>query len=200
MTRKKFDFYQTPTDMTKDLIDFYSASLFEKFLDTEKSIFEPCVGDFALLNSFIDFYSTGNVTTKFITNDIVEKYGKYSLDMTLPESWEKIKQQEGVIDLVITNPPFSDAFKILRNAYAYSTVGVIMLLRLTFLEPTGERKAWLQEYPPSFLRIYGSPRPKFTEKGTDTVTTAWVGWIKHPEIDVYSYHKSPISFASDWRN
>ncbi len=208
MARKKYDFYETPTDMTEDLLNFYRYSIFSKFFyrhsvfskffDKHLSIFEPCVGDGAILRPLTRMYENGDETLNFITNDLIVNKGIYSRDMTEEESWQSIKEFEGNIDLTITNPPFSDAFEILQLAYNYSQVGVIMLLRLSFLEPTSKRKEWLEQHPPNFLRVYGSPRPRFREKGTDFCTTAWMGWFKSPAILTSLMLRNPISFAHGW--
>jgi hypothetical protein len=68
---------------------------------------------------------------------------------------------------------------ILENAYRAAHVGVAFLLRLSFLEPTNGRAAWLQAHEAelSHLLIFGSPRPSFTDDGrTDSATVAWMVW------------------------
>jgi hypothetical protein len=52
-----------------------------------------------------------------------------------------------------------------------------MLLRLSYLEPTEDRGAWLNSHPPTDLIVL--PRISFTGNGkTDSVTCAWIVWRK----------------------
>lgn len=187
--RKKFDFYETPKAMVHDLC-YYHSSFFD--LLENSIIFEPCVGNKAILNPLKEYYGKN---TQYITNDIQDGLGDYNLDATDPQVWVSGFNSLGV-DLIITNPPFNVAYEILVNAYECANVGVIMLLRLSFLEPTLKRGAWLQKHPPTFVRVYGSPRPKFTEPNKDTVTTAWMGWVKKHQTKL----ASQLSFATHWNN
>jgi hypothetical protein len=85
------------------------------------------------------------------------------------------------VDWVVTNPPFNAAMAILRLAFHHATCGVVMLLRLSFMEPTKERGEWLSQHPPTRQIIL--PRWSYKQnRSTDSVTTAWFGWIKpaHP--------------------
>lgn len=78
------------------------------------------------------------------------------------------------IDAVITNPPFSDAFEILTNAHKQG-LGIALLLRLSFLEPSLDRGEWLTMHPPDLVIV--CPRVSFTDDGqTDSVTCAWMVW------------------------
>lgn len=189
--RQKFDLYETPESMVNDLLDYY-GDWFGCLYNESVTIFEPCVGKGAIFNPLKKFYEGGS-TPHFITNDIQQGLGDFWLDAADDQAWIGA-WQDFRIDLVITNPPYNQAFEILRNAHRHARVGVIMLLRLSFLEPTKKRGRWLQANPPSFIRVYGSPRPKFTEPSTDTVTTAWMGWLPHFDEDY-----SPFSFAREWK-
>lgn len=56
-------------------------------------------------------------------------------------------------------------------------VGVAMLLRLSYLEPTKDRGHWLNDHPPTQMIVL--PRISFTGDGkTDSVTCAWMIWHK----------------------
>lgn len=87
----------------------------------------------------------------------------------------------------ITNPPYSAAFDILRVAFKHSSVGVALLLRLSFLEPildrgrTPGRGEWLEQHQDhlAYIMPFGTPRPSYTrDGGTDSVTTCWLVWLR----------------------
>jgi len=80
--------------------------------------------------------------------------------------------------LIVSNPPYSSALPIVKNALESSS-NVAMLLRLSFLEPTRDRAPFWEDYGDrlSDIIVIGQPRPSFTEDGrTDSVTHAWFVW------------------------
>ena len=85
-------------------------------------------------------------------------------------------------DWSVTNPPYRMPVcrDIVTTAVAAARVGVAMLLRLTFLEPTRHRHPrgpWLADHPPD--RMIVMPRTSYTGDGkTDSVTTAWLIWLR----------------------
>jgi hypothetical protein len=60
-------------------------------------------------------------------------------------------------------------------------IGVVLLLRLSFLEPTDQRGDWLAENPPDMQIVL--PRWSYKENGkTDSVTTAWMVWLRNNSV------------------
>ena len=130
-------------------------------------IIEPCSGRGAIAKSFAG--------QQVFTNDLDETTPASAhvdacaytacLPFDLRDQW------------VVTNPPFSDALRILQH-YRNLAARCAFLLRLSFLEPTKARAPWLAENPPSGLIVL--PRYSFTGDGkTDSVTCAWMIW-GHP--------------------
>jgi hypothetical protein len=79
-------------------------------------------------------------------------------------------------DFVVSNPPFACCQPIIEQAYAHVRCGVIMLLRLSYLEPCNNRAAFLAAHPPALIVL---PRISFTGDGkTDSVACAWMIWDK----------------------
>ncbi len=76
---------------------------------------------------------------------------------------------------VVTNPPYSHASEVARLALQYSTRGVALLLRCTWLEPCRDRE-WLAETPPT--RIIALPRISFTGQGSDSAPAWWCIWTR----------------------
>jgi len=145
-------------------------------------ICEPCAGEGAIIKAV----NIELPNALIFSNDLVpdKSYPVLNhLDATKIASYNQMKRESNIekIDWVITNPPFEHAFEILKASYNSVEIGVALLLRLTFLEPTKSRGEWLTEHPPTSLYILGSPRPSFTNNGsTDSTTCAWMVWLKNP--------------------
>ena len=160
--RNAFDYYPTPAWMTRSLLHFHQSISGSKVL-------EPCSGDGAIVRVLEEVGCT------VLTNDIDPRHPAQSHhDATDPAYWSSLPY----VEWVITNPPFNVAFPILQLATTVAQVGVALLLRKTFLEPTEERGPWLSEHPPA--RQIGQPRHSFRGKGSDSVSCDWCIWLRHP--------------------
>lgn len=179
MSRKKNDFYITPQGLIRALIST---------VDVGGNILECCAGDGAIAKLL-----PGQV----FTNDIDYVHNAdMQYDVTDSDIWFAMDTYCQGIDWVVTNPPFSSAQDIIPHALAHSQIGIAMLLRLTYLEPTFKRGNWLSSYAPlmSNMIIFGSPRPSFTKKGTDSATVAWLVW-KHGHEG-----GTKITFCTNWKD
>lgn len=155
--RVKNDFYETPP---------WQSSALRKRVQISGSVLECCVGDGSLSKMFPD--------CSVSTNDIdPDRIADFHLDAAAVDSWQQFPK----VDWVVTNPPFNAAMPILRMAHAHARFGVVMLLRLSFMEPTKEREGFLSTAPPQRQIIL--PRWSYKQNGsTDSVTTAWFVWQK----------------------
>ncbi|MEO9127900.1 MAG: hypothetical protein ABI262_24915 [Microcoleus sp.] len=188
--RRSNDFYATESAVTKVLLDKVSL------ISIAGSISEPCAGDGAIVDVLCDEH-----TTNVYTNDIDPQWHCDSnFDASNRDTWEHWRDFNRLPNWTITNPPFNQAHLILPLAYEYSAVGVAFLLRLSYLEPAGERGGnrgeWLQSHSQNLsnLIIFGQPRPSFTGNNkTDLCTVAWMVWMKH--------HRSgtKVDFVFDWK-
>jgi hypothetical protein len=166
--RRDEDFYATPAWQTRALLRRQPVATFGR-------IVEPCVGDGAILREL----GGGDV----LTNDLVARdpiLPEFLLDARQPSTWDAFACT-GRIDTVITNVPFKDAFEIAQVAWERAAFGLILLLRLSWLEPVDDppRGAWLAAYPPT--RCIVMPRWSYRNNGeTDSVTSAWFLWAKVP--------------------
>jgi len=160
---KELELLETPKEL--------SRALFRNVLGLSwGDHLEPCNGHSAI----------SDLLPSFTTNDIDEnKPADFHYDASVSDGlWQYAPR----FNWVITNPPFSLAHKILPLAYENSYSGVAFLLRLTYLEPCGNRADWLKKHADKMSHlIVFNPRPKFkaNKKGklaTDSATVAWMVW------------------------
>jgi hypothetical protein len=162
--RRPHDQYFTPSS---------ACEVLKRHWDGWKSasiLMEPCVGQFAIVESF--------QSKPWITVDIDPLItANVRADMSAKSSWSDLFYWSPDKSIAtITNPPFKDAFSILSNALFYCSKAAF-LLRLSFLEPTRERGTFLGNNPPDLVIVL--PRISFTGDGkTDSVTCAWMIWDK----------------------
>lgn len=156
--------YFTRSEITKSLLFRVSIN---------GTIFEPCAGMNHITQVLEDF------ELRVFTNDIDEKMNTdFHFDASDIKNWDVLNDK---IDWVVTNPPFSLAASILKHAYSKATVGVALLARLSFLEPCAGRDKFLVKNPPNKLIVL--PRVSFTrDGGTDSVTVAWMIWLKQQHM------------------
>lgn len=191
MPRRRFDLYETNRKQTEAI-----RLHLDRWIDEGETILEPCVGNGAMLRVLEEAYPLCRIVTNDINPD-VQVSPDYQLDMTLPESWDRILEETRGIDWVITNVPFNRAEAILPLALKSVRWGVYTILPLNYLEPTGGRGDWLQENPLSLLWTFGQPRPSYTDKGTHFITTAWMGWDKR-EVWRDPDRGTDVRFLTNW--
>lgn len=167
--RRKNDAYYSPQWLVE--------SIFDRRLEygIHGSILEPCCGDGAISNYFKFLEGKGgqHPITRVYTNDVDESV----------TADRHIKAQNLILELgheydwIITNPPFSQAHEIVPIAYEKAKEGIVMLLRLSWLEPCKNRQDFLKKHPPSIIIV--SKRISFTNNGkADSCTVAWFIWHK----------------------
>lgn len=185
--RRALDAYYTPVGAVERLLTMMPA--FRASLGDSPRLLEPCVGGGAFVQALTPHLPA---ETTWITNDLDPNVAAQThWDASDPTNWWPLFAHGQTIDAVITNPPFNVAEKIAWAALDNQRIPwVIMLLRLSFLEPTISRRQLFRAHPPSY--VFVTPRISFTGDGkTDNVTTAWMVWHKdhhgeytHCAIDV----------------
>jgi len=190
-TRRKNDLYPTESAVTKILL--------QQFPNMRGCILEPCAGPGLMVEALK--YPGFRV---IYTNDIDSAYDTaYTGDAGSPtaECWQR------EWDWVVTNPPFSEAERILPLALGRADK-VAFLLRLTYMEPTNGRADWLKQHADQMIWLgVLNPRPKFRKGeinpktgkpfGTDNATVAWFVWDKQ-----WSWARRgirpPFGFVTEW--
>ena len=160
MSRIARDFYPTEAWITDALIESYGRQ------HIKGNILECAAGQRHMSDRLKPL---GNVFTTDIAWDSKD-------DATTARYWN-----DWHVDWVVTNPPFGVASEILSHAWDTANVGVAMLLRLTFAEPTNNRHDLLHQLSDhQVLYMPIGPRPSFRsdKKGGDSVTVAWFVWRK----------------------
>lgn len=131
-SRHEFDFYETPPWLS--LLTLANVPL-------SGTIGECCVGHGAIAS----ILQMANF--KIWTNDIdPAKQADYHSDATLPESWEHLPPA----DWIVTNPPYAEmSAPIVKNAYAHTAKGIVMILRQNWIEGCDDRRDFLKAHPPT---------------------------------------------------
>ena len=151
----------------------------DKLLSTRDTILECCDGQGAISNVL---RQSGYMVE---ATDIMHGSG---YDATTPEYWENRSP-----DWVFTNPPFNVATSIITNALEACKVGVVMILRASYLEPCKDRRHLLDN------RIshvsYVNPRPRFRAdtKGSDSSTVVFITWLKDKDDPFQE-----LKYLTDW--
>lgn len=166
MVRRQRDFYQTAPWQVRALLANQPI---------RGLILEPCAGDGSISNIL-----RGSGDRIVVTNDIdPERAASFALDARDPALYE-----EASFDWVVTNPPYTMPLctQIVEQAVKHARIGVAMMLRISFREPTvkkNPRGPFLAEHPIS--RLITLPRYSYTGDGkSDSVTTEWAIWLKEP--------------------
>lgn len=157
--RRAWDAYFTPRAAVESLLSL---------VDISGRVMEPCAGEGAIAGPLAGY------GCEVITNDLNPSMPTLMHHDATDAAWWT---RGGGVPWVVSNPPFSLASTIVPLAVKSATVGVAMLLRLSWLEPCGDRVDFLITHPPTGLIVL--PRISFTGDGkTDNVTCAWMVWSK----------------------
>jgi len=135
MDRVEGDQYQTPVSAVEPILPYIDFTKVNSFL-------EPCVGEGSILNTVSPLLKK---TCEIFTADVINNSDYF-------------KTKFAAIDLIITNPPFSQALPFLEKSICEAKT-VIYLLRLNFLASQKRKEFW-NKYTPNYLFVL-SRRPCF---------------------------------------
>jgi hypothetical protein len=172
-TRIKHDFYPSPDKLIRAYLAKYPT-----LIDRHSTILEPCAGEGAISKPLIE------LRYKVEETDIMD--GE-EFDASKAKYWEGRSP-----DWIFTNPPFNLATPIIEHCLDRANIGVIMILRASYLEPCKDRRHLLND---RISRItYCNPRPKFRadSKGSDSTTVVFIEWGKH------SVNNVKLEYLVDW--
>lgn len=171
--RRANDYYPTPRWATAYLLNNLPFRIAEPWV-------EPCVGTGDIADVVRQRCAAAGVTGDLFKDRPADVHG----DAGTPKTWDVYKQILGTPPAwCVTNPSFNQASRILPLALERCTMGVIALLRLSYLEPCRDRGHWLEQHQDR-MSILLLPRGlSFTGDGqTDNVATAWFIWGKERRL------------------
>ncbi len=164
MPRKAFDLYETPPHYVDGLVRHIGIP--------EGTLYEPCVGNGHIVRRL---RALGCRPTDRLTNDLNPTMrADTHHDATDALAWGALG-----VDWCITNPPFSHEQAILEYALQWSR-NVAFLARLSFLEPTADRRPFWKAHAAS-CQVIVLPRYSFRlndagKRATDNLTCCWLVW------------------------
>ena len=169
--RVKDDYYATPYDSTRALLD--NVKFYGNFL-------EPCVGGGHIAEIIKQYYPN----EVLYAMDLVDRGYPNTLQADYL-NYDFINQK---FDNIITNPPYSLAQEFLEKSMnILSDAGKIaMFLKIQFLEGA-KRRELFKKYPPKYIYVFskrqnpwrnGSPIDENGKPWSSTMCFAWFVWEK----------------------
>ena len=163
--RVKNDFYATPPEATKAILD-------REIL--EGSILEPAAGKGHISEVLKQYYPNSEI----VSTDLVNRgYGQGNIDFLTHDYGRKF-------DNVITNPPFKYAREFIERGLEIANKKVIMFAKIQLLE-TKNRRELFEKYPPKYIYVFsrrinpwrnGSSVDEKGKPWASTTCFAWFVW------------------------
>lgn len=186
----RFEDYPTPRWCIERFIEADPA-----WLDECKSALEPCAGRGRIIDVFEDCgvelkWSAIEIQPRF-RRLLQETVGSTDRGRVVCGNADRsdVYPYPNVLDLIITNPPFSSSFSLVKRWVDNKlAVHVVVLLRMGFLE-SKDRNAWLRANLPHDIYVIPN-RPSFTADGqSDQASYGWFHWdtrtkAKHTRLHV----------------
>lgn len=164
--RRELDFYPTPKNVTRSLMDFMFK---EGYFDPNTTLWEPACGDGSMSEVLKEYCPS------VYSSDIRETgYGDGGIDF-LCANWN------GEFNAIITNPPFNLSALFIEKALR-EVEFVCMLLKSQYWHAKARYDLFIQNPPMYVLPL--TWRPDFLEherkdgekKGAPTMEVAWSVW------------------------
>ncbi len=164
--REKHDFYATPEETTRALLDV---------LALEGSILEPACGIGHISKVLKEYYPENEI----ISTDLIDRgFGEGGIDFLNHDYGRRF-------DNIITNPPFKLAKEFVEKALTITNDKVIMLMKIQFLESKGRRE-FLENSPLKYVYCFSERQstmrngwkinPKTGKPWSTALFLAWFVW------------------------
>jgi len=164
--REKHDFYATPEETTRAILDV---------LVLEGSILEPACGIGHISKVLKEYYPENEI----ISTDLIDRgFGEGGIDFLSHDYGRRF-------DNIITNPPFKLAKEFVEKALTIANDKVIMLMKIQFLESKGRRE-FLENSPLKYVYCFSERQatmrngwevnPKTGKPWATALFLAWFVW------------------------
>lgn len=201
------DYYPTPPSMTRTGI---RACWRQETPTTIGTVIEPAAGDGAIVRVLQEWGA------HVVSNEPYCSGGAFVPDWAEDASselfWEMLRDALAAagrrIDTVVMNPPYESELMLpmFRHAWRFCDRGVLVHLRLSYLEPCANRAEFLKSLEDHVrAQVVVSPRPQYripqdaTEKaGKDNVTSAWM-WVDKQWSWKAIALDPPFQFVFNWQ-
>lgn len=169
VSRDGADFYPTPPWATRALIRHVAPLV---GMTNSHYVWEPACGDGMMAEVLVEHFAHVYRTDKYDYG-----YGKTGVDFLSPDARGDNYQPHWII----TNPPYNVAAEFTRVALERCSVGVAMLVRLSFLEGRARYEQLFSQHPPMIVapfveRIGFRPGTWDPEADRGVVAHAWFAW------------------------
>lgn len=144
--RQDNDFYPTPKEVTKVLLDVCPIN---------EIIWEPMCGNGAMIEIFKE------AGIPFVASDITT--GQNFFDF-----------KEAQAKLLVTNPPFNLAAPIIEHAFAIGVERMALVLKATYWQAKSRHSLFLKHRPSLIMPLLW--RPDFMNLGAPTMEVMWCVW------------------------
>lgn len=199
--RREADFYPTPENLIRPFAAVLARRLMALPLDVP--VIEPACGDGRLLRAMASLPG-GDLRRMFgidIRREAVAATWDWGFEgaqadwlsdeaLTVLEAWEAAGGGASCgARAFVTNPPFSVAADFARRCVERAGPAglVVLLVRISWFEPTIDRADWLADHA---CDVWWPPqRGQFTDGGTDTAPTVWAIWPREDGGTVGNLHR-----------
>jgi hypothetical protein len=165
--KDSLDLFPTPPWATRALCERLAAD--DPDLKT-KTFWEPACGNGDMLKVLWEYFGAG------IGSDVyAHKAGTVTHDFLMPS--EPLCRPHWII----TNPPFRLAEQFIERSFGLATIGVAMLVRLSFLEGIGRYERLFSKNPPTiaqFTERVTMVKGRLDESGGSATAYCWLVWNK----------------------
>ncbi len=175
---RALEFFPTPPWATR--------ALTERLINLDgASVWEPCAGLGHMADVLRGAADSVRASDVFLYPVEGGDAGRYEID-AFDFLDERAVLRAPKVDWVITNPPFSQAPKMLEHALIAATKGVAMLLRIQWLEGETRFRSVFTDKGPTLIAPFVERVPMceggFDLEGSTATLYAWFLWMRYSQL------------------
>jgi hypothetical protein len=170
-TREPNDFYATPSECTRALIEAEGARL-------PARIWDPCCGNGSIS---VVLEQAGR---EVISTDLIDYgYGKGGIDFLTLET--------PLAKAIVTNPPFKDAVTMIEHAAAIGIEYLVFLHKASWMSADERGCMAVETWCPA--RVYVLQwRPDFKDQRAPTMECSWFVFVRRTPMTGISWPSTPM--------